>query len=41
MEWLAQKSIEDTRKRNMERTRQQMENFKDARSKLSTLALAQ
>ena len=40
MEWLAQKSIEDTRKRNMEKTRQEMENFKDARSKLSTLSLS-
>jgi uracil-DNA glycosylase len=39
LEGLAQKSIDDTRKRNMERTRQQMENFKEARGKLSTLSL--
>jgi len=39
MEGLAQKSIDDTRKRNMEKTRQQMENFKEARGKLSTLSL--
>lgn len=37
MEALAQRSIEDVRKRNMERTRQEVENFKEARSKLSTL----
>ena len=36
-EALQQKSVEDVRKRNMERTRQELENFKKELESLSTL----